>query len=136
MNQVSLQQLSGEYNWNAVNSALFKVTNECTFQEFKPRRLVNFKGYGPEAVDGYKAGLEWLRGRQRTLNAWLKEANRSDVQIAVCGSLTATHTHYGEVLKKLITYCDKESVKQPEPATLFDVSKVREGTTRYVRNSS
>ncbi len=134
MNPVSLQKLTEAHNWNALNRALFKVTTECSFQELKPRRLVTFKGYGPEAVRGYKNSLEWLRGRQRTLNYWLKAANRSDVQIAVCSSLTATHTHYGEVLKSLIAYCEKESVKQPKPATLFDVSVVREGMARYVKN--
>ncbi len=136
MNQVSLQKLAEAHNWSALNSALFKVTGECLFQEFKPRKLVKFNGYGPGAVSGYKDSLEWLRGRQRTLNAWLKAANRSDVQIAVCSSLTATHTHYGEVLKSLIDHCEKKNIKQPKPATLFDTSKVREGATRYVRNSS
>ncbi len=136
MNPVSLQKLTEAHNWNAVNLALFKVTNECLFQEFKPRKLVKFNGYGPEAVKGYKENLEWLRGRQRTLNCWLIQANRSDVQIAVCSSLTATHTHYGEVLKSLIAYCEKRNEPEPKLATLFDTSKVREGKARYVRNSS
>lgn len=134
MNQYSLNRLGNKYPHKAVKSAVFKLTSECGLKLIEPTRLTENVGFEKNSLVQYQRRLLWLRSRQKTVNDWLKFANRSAVQIAVCSSLTATHQHYATILKSLIRQCDINAPSLSGPATLFNLQTVRQGGISYVKN--
>jgi len=134
MNKNNLARLGNKYPHKSVKSAVSKLTKECMLQLIVPTKITRCVGFGENALAQYTHRLEWLRGRQRTINHWLQSANRSEVQIAVAGSLTATHTYYADVLKSLITQCSQAMDLEKLPTTLFSLHNVRQGEIRYVKN--
>jgi hypothetical protein len=129
-----MQRLSDKYPPKAVKSAVDKLTVELELTALNGRKLVAVKGYDSTAREGYKERLTWLRRRHRKINDWVKDANRSDVQLAVCNSIFATHKHYGMILKQLIKYCDRNSEKKEAQPSLIDFGTIRSGEQRYVKN--
>lgn len=134
MNKNSLARLGNKYQHEAVKSAVFKLTSECGLKLIEPTRLTENFGFDKNALVEYQKRLLWLRSRQKTVNNWLKFANRSAVQIAVCSSLTATHQHYATILKSLIRQCDITVSSKSEHQTLFDLRPIRQGEKSYVKN--
>ncbi len=134
MNQYSLSRLGNKYEHKAVKSAVFKLTSECGLKLIEPTRLTENVGFEKNSLVQYQRRLLWLRSRQKTINDWLKFANRSAVQIAVCNSLTATHQHYATILKSLIRQCDIKAPSLFSPPTLFNLQTVRQGEKSYVKN--
>ncbi len=134
MNENSLERLGNTYPHKAVKSAVFKLTNECMLRLIEPTKLTACEGFDENSLVKYHGRLKWLRGRQRTINHWLKSANRSEVQIAVVGSLTATHTYYADILKSLIQQCDITMSSPSQHQTLFDLKPIRQGEKSYVKN--
>lgn len=134
MNKNSLARLGNTFPHKAVKSAVFKLTNECGLKLIEPTRLTACVGFTKNSLVQYQKRLLWLRSRQKTVNDWLKFANRSAVQIAVCSSLTATHQHYATVLKSLIRQCDITTSSPSQHQTLFNLEPIRQGEKRYVKN--
>ena len=134
MNENSLARLGNKFPHRAVKSAVFKLTNECMLRLIVPTKLTSCEGYDEKSLVHYRQRLEWLRGRQRTINFWLASANRSEVQIAVVGSLTATHTYYADILKNLIKQCEKTTSSKSSHQTLFNLQSIKQGEKRYVKN--
>lgn len=134
MNENSLARLGNTYPSKAVKSAVFKLTNECMLRLIEPTKITANEGFDEKSLVKYNQRLKWLRGRQRTVNHWLTSANRSEVQIAVAGSLTATHTYYADILKSLIKQCDITMSSTSEHQTLFNLEQIRIGEKSYVKN--
>lgn len=134
MNQNSLARLGSRFEHRSVKSAVFKLTNECMLRLIEPTKLTEYAGFDEKALVKYKQRLKWLRGRQKTINHWLASANRSEVQIAVVSSLTATHQHYATIVKSLIRECEGAQTLPVQDQTLFSLETVRQGEIRYVKN--
>jgi len=134
MNQHSTAKLGNKFPPKSVKSAVFKLTSECGLKLIEPTRLTANVGFDKNSLVQYQKRLLWLRSRQKTINDWLKFANRSAVQIAVVGSLTATHQHYATILKSLIRLCDVTTSSTSEHPTLFDLKPIRQGAKSYVKN--
>ncbi len=134
MNKITLQRLSDQYQPRAVKSAVDKLTIELDLTVLNGRKLVNFVGTSEAALDDYEDRLRWLRKRHKKIKAWIEAANRSDVQLAVCNSIFATHEHYGMILNSLVKSATSRRISEQAQTALLDFGTIRSGEVRYVRN--